>query len=467
MDSSDPELFVSDKLYEDGEVTLYSDFRMDVHEDQPVEPESRPTYMQEILSGKRRLLSMGRPRFPSLAATALTPILTPTLTPVLTPVQRISARRKFSSTHRVIAHHQKQRLRLKALTEQLRSKMIAEVPTRLQTLETNFSELEKEESEWPPSELPDPKGLYTDFYEDIHKLATNIVCGSCGCIGHDEKQYHHEPIASNILDPLKVDPALVPFDFGSQCDVLKERQIMVDHMAISDDLQISLCLSCHRSLAHDRKTPRDSMTNYRWIGDIPEELQDLTWIEESLISRAHLIGKIVRLQNWNVGSYFSIKGHTVLVPQDTRKLVDLLPPSPDPLLDSIRVVWVGKAEPNKLHLRKHFTVRTEKVWKALHWLCRHNEDYRSVDINEAEIQQWPEVFVAEKLMDSMGRVRHSGSEDASRSGYGVEDMDITSINGDLPMSASALVDTNGVSDSPTVAKLQELARPEYVFGRFG
>src|SRR5271155_2921952 len=50
------------------------------------------------------------------------------------------------------------------------------------------------------------------------------------------------------------------------------------------------------------------------------------------------------------------------------------------------------------------------------------------------------------------------SEDASRSGYGVEDMDITSIDGDLPMSASVLVDTTGVSDSPTVAKLQELAR---------
>ena len=36
-------------------------------------------------------------------------------------------------------------------------------------------------------------------------------------------------------------------------------------------------------------------------------------------------------------------------------------------------------------------------------------------------------------------------------------MDITNIDGDLRMSASALVDTNGVSDSPTVAKLQELA----------
>ena len=233
------EFYVPDKLFEDNQVTLYTDFMMDVREDQP-EPESRPTYMQEILSGRRRLVSMGRPRFTSLSATTLTPILTP----VPTPVQRISARRKFTSTHRVVAHRPRKRQKLEAINEQLQSEMIAKVPTRysvvlvcsllkvyrLQTLETDFSELKKGESEWPPSELPDPKGLYTNFYEDIHKLARNIVCGSCGCIGHDEKQYYREPIASDILDPLKVDPALVPFDFSSCYDILKEKQIMVDDM---------------------------------------------------------------------------------------------------------------------------------------------------------------------------------------------------------------------------------------------
>ena len=61
---------------------------------------------------------------------------------------------------------------------------------RLQTLETNFSELEKGESKGLPSELPDPKGLYINFYEDIHKLACNIVCGSYSYIRHNEKQYH-------------------------------------------------------------------------------------------------------------------------------------------------------------------------------------------------------------------------------------------------------------------------------------
>jgi hypothetical protein len=134
-------------------------------------------------------------------------------------------------------------------------------------LETDFSELEKGESEWPPSALPDPKGLYTNFYEDIHKLARNIVCGSCGCIGHDEKQYHREPIASDILDPLRVDPTLVPFDFSSCYDTLKERQIMVDDMAILDDFHISLCSSCHRCLADSKKEKeRKTQLGGGWCG---------------------------------------------------------------------------------------------------------------------------------------------------------------------------------------------------------
>ena len=58
----------------------------------------------------------------------------------------------------------------------------------------------------------------------------------------------------------------------------------------------------------------------------------------------------------------------------------------------------------------------------------------------------------------MGRIKNAVSNDTSRSGHGVEDMDIASIEGDLPMLTSALIDTNGVSDSPIVAKLQELAQ---------
>ena len=68
---------------------------------------------------------------------------------------------------------------------------------------------------------------------------------------------------------------------------------MVDDMGISDQLEVSLCSSCHHSLAVSKKTPQDSLSNFRWIEDVLKELQDLNWIEESVISHAHLIGKIV------------------------------------------------------------------------------------------------------------------------------------------------------------------------------
>ena len=219
-----------------------------------------------------------------------------------------------------------------------------------------------------------------------------------------------------------------------------------------------LCLPCHRSLAVRKKIPDEALANYRWIGDVPLELQGLTWLEEDLVSRAHLIGKIVRLQNRNVTSYFSIKGHMVLVPQDTRRLVNLLPSSPDSLVDNIRVVWVGKSIPNKLNLQQHFTVRTDKVRKALQWLCNNHDDYQDVQIDDDEMSKWPPVYVAEKLMNSMAHLTNPTQEDASRSGYGVEDLDVVNVEGDLPISASALIDTNGVSESPVVSKLQDLAR---------
>lgn len=320
----------------------------------------------------------------------------------------------------------------------------------------------KLESEWPPSDLPDEKTLYNEFYDHIHQSTKNIVCASCGCIGHDESKYYKELITSDILKSLVVDPCLVPFDFGSRNEDLKRENIMIDDLGILEDgsegPKVVLCSTCHHSLTINKEKPLDSLANYRWIGKVPEELQGLSWIEESLISRAHLIGKIVRLQNRNATSYFAIKGHMVLVPQDTRKLVDLLPGSPDSLLDSIRVVWVGKDEPDKSHLHKYFTVKTERVRKALEWLCHHNEDYHEVQIDEDELQRWPSVFVAEKLMNSMARIRRAPSEDASRSGYGVEDMDILGLDGDLPISASALIDTNGVSESSVVSTLQGLAQ---------
>src|SRR5947207_10678050 len=39
-------------------------------------------------------------------------------------------------------------------------------------------------------------------------------------------------------------------------------------------------------------SPLEALANFRWIGPVPEELQDLTWIKELLIAQVHVCGSI-------------------------------------------------------------------------------------------------------------------------------------------------------------------------------
>src|SRR5436190_1729279 len=136
---------------------------------------------------------------------------------------------------------------------------------RLQALDNEFSELLRLESEWPPFNLLDSKVLYEDFYNNIHELAQNIVCASCGCIGHNESKYHKELITSDSLMNFAIDPILVPFDFGSKHVVLKDKNIMVDDLGILGDgaerSKVILCSTCHHCLTVDKKMPIDSLAN--------------------------------------------------------------------------------------------------------------------------------------------------------------------------------------------------------------
>src|SRR5579859_1162848 len=56
------------------------------------------------------------------------------------------------------------------------------------TLDCLMYNILENERTWPP-DLPDPKPLYTGFYNKIHDLLCNIVCASCGCIGHNQSDY--------------------------------------------------------------------------------------------------------------------------------------------------------------------------------------------------------------------------------------------------------------------------------------
>ena len=238
-------------------------------------------------------------------------------------------------------------------------------------LDRKFQQSLDDQAKWPPLPLAHPENLrlYMDFHTRITHEMYNVTCGSCGCIFHSFNDMDELRIDDPALKLLSVPRDLVPFDFSTGVNILDEDNIMVDAKALfdreeTDRMTIDICHECYKDLNGRQRFPSGALANYRWVGQTPDELSDLTWIEEALVARAHLVGKVVRLQNRH-SSYTAVKGHLVLIPQDTSRLLDLLPMSPESLADTIRVVWVGDTEPSCASLRQALTVWKQKIYHAL------------------------------------------------------------------------------------------------------
>jgi hypothetical protein len=319
----------------------------------------------------------------------------------------------------------------------------------LNDLENDFAELCITEDKWPQHAKPTTE-LYSAFYNYIHRVNHNLVCASCGCIDHDVESIRFVASVYPKLSLLQVDRNIVPFDFSCGIPPLDEDNIMIDPEAINpSNGQIALCMSCFKQL-EDNCKPAEALANFRWIGPVPPEMQGLSWIEEMLIARAHVVGKVMRFQDRSVNGYASLKGHIVVLPQDTTTLLDKLPLAPASLKDIVFLVWVGGA-PKREKLSRYFTVRKQKVLDALHWLCAHHEDYREVAIDETELSSWDSVFVTESLLDSIARISSTSADDAAQTGLATEDVDNDKVEGDLPITTTAILDANSVKDSPDVA----------------
>ena len=306
------------------------------------------------------------------------------------------------------------------------------------------------------------KSLYTNFYNEMTDLTRNLVCASCGCIEHHLRNFEILSVCDASLRHLAVDPSLVPFNFTSGIAELDNLHIMIDPLGVVSSSpspapsSVLVCRACQTSLQKGIQ-PSQSLANYRWVGQVPPQLQNLTWIEELLIARAHLTGRIVRLQNRNASSYFSLKGHVILLPQDTTELLNILPLPSSSLPDLVRVVWVGRPVRNMDVLRDHFSVRTRKVYDALIWLVENNEDYKDVAIDHSQFERWPPIWVAQELLDVVGGLEDGSEEDNARVGVATEDVDNAELEGDLPLTTSGIVDIEGVSQPGQLKALQHIS----------
>jgi hypothetical protein len=184
-------------------------------------------------------------------------------------------------------------------------------------LNNNYETIKAAQVTWP--QLPsDPKQLYRSFYSLMNKVSHNVVCACCVIIGHDIDKFNITSTNDGKLAPLAVDPEMVPFPFDCKIIAIDQHRIMIDLMAIINLNTISVCNKCYNTLSGGY-LPVEALKNFCWIGPLPEELKDLTWVKEALVVRSHLFRGVFQFEERKHGepAYSSIKGHIVLVPQNT------------------------------------------------------------------------------------------------------------------------------------------------------
>src|SRR5277367_2924337 len=115
--------------------------------------------------------------------------------------------------------------------------------------------------------------------------------------------------------------------------------------------------------------------------EVPEELKNLSEIEEMLIARVFPVMSVYRLR----GGQHGYCGNVINFPQDVEEFANRLSRHPS-LLD---VLVVRRQSANNSATYRDFKVRQVKVTRALFWLKKNNCYYSDIVIDNEVLQSLP------------------------------------------------------------------------------
>lgn len=155
------------------------------------------------------------------------------------------------------------------------------------------------------------------------------------------------------------------------------------------------CVECIKAIEKGGLSPAARV--HRWLRCehvYPDELKDLTPVEEKLIALNSCYGFITKysvVTGHRGGLTYPkhVKGHITVFPNNVQELVTCVLPHPLlKVMDEIHVSWQGAKRPDPTDLSLLLSVRRRVVEEALVWLRRNNPHYAHVEIDTAEMESW-------------------------------------------------------------------------------
>lgn len=148
-----------------------------------------------------------------------------------------------------------------------------------------------------------------------------------------------------------------------------------------------ICSACVNIMRRG-KVPKNALANGLWLGDVPEELQGLSWMEKQLIARISTNTCVIRV---HASKLYKMKTNVVCRAIPMKKIYDVLPPKREEFEEILAILFIGPAAPTpKEYRRTPLLIRRDKVATALEWLKRNHSDYADLAISYNNLSEYPE-----------------------------------------------------------------------------
>ena len=148
-----------------------------------------------------------------------------------------------------------------------------------------------------------------------------------------------------------------------------------------------ICNGC-REQVRKGKVPHYALANGLWLGNVPEVLSCLTYIERLLVARVRVNSCFVRVASSGLRKMAS---HVIAFETPVPKLYHSLPPPLEDLDDVLAILFTGPCKPTEEEFKcTPLLIRRKNVADALEWLKLNHSDYTDLDISYDELKRYPE-----------------------------------------------------------------------------
>ena len=155
---------------------------------------------------------------------------------------------------------------------------------------------------------------------------------------------------------------------------------------VLDSSCTKICHSCRNSL-DEGVSPKYALANGLWLGQVPSQLQDLSYAEQLLISRVRRNKCLVKVSS----GMHKMKANVIAFENPMPKIYQRLPPPVEDLDEVLAFVYTGPCRPSPEEMKRTpLLVRRTKVGQALEWLKLNHTDYHDIDIAYNILKTYPE-----------------------------------------------------------------------------